>query len=100
MKRSASASSPSAVTAAEGFTCPMHPEVRQEAPGNCPKCGMALEPITPIAAATRTQWVCPMHPEVVRDSPGDCPKCGMALEPTTVAGEDEENRELDDMRRR
>jgi Cu+-exporting ATPase len=26
------------------FTCPMHPEVRQEAPGDCPKCGMALEP--------------------------------------------------------
>jgi len=27
------------------FTCPMHPEVRAEAPGRCPKCGMALEPI-------------------------------------------------------
>ncbi len=26
-----------------GYTCPMHPEVRQDAPGNCPKCGMALE---------------------------------------------------------
>lgn len=26
------------------YTCPMHPEVRQEGPGNCPKCGMALEP--------------------------------------------------------
>jgi Cu+-exporting ATPase len=25
-------------------TCPMHPEVRQEGPGVCPKCGMALEP--------------------------------------------------------
>lgn len=25
-------------------TCPMHPEVRQEAPGNCPKCGMPLVP--------------------------------------------------------
>ena len=29
------------------FTCPMHPEVRQEGPGSCPKCGMALEPETP-----------------------------------------------------
>jgi Cu+-exporting ATPase len=28
------------------FTCPMHPEVRQEGPGACPKCGMALEPET------------------------------------------------------
>ncbi|MCK9376958.1 MAG: hypothetical protein M0P73_12485 [Syntrophobacterales bacterium] len=26
------------------FTCPMHPEVRQTESGNCPKCGMALEP--------------------------------------------------------
>lgn len=26
------------------YTCPMHPEVRQDHPGNCPKCGMALEP--------------------------------------------------------
>ena len=28
------------------FTCPMHPEVQQDHPGNCPKCGMALEPKT------------------------------------------------------
>lgn len=26
------------------YTCPMHPEIRLENPGNCPKCGMALEP--------------------------------------------------------
>jgi Cu+-exporting ATPase len=26
------------------YTCPMHPEVRQEGPGSCPICGMALEP--------------------------------------------------------
>ena len=29
------------------YTCPMHPEVRQEHPGNCPKCGMTLEPVLP-----------------------------------------------------
>ncbi len=28
------------------YTCPMHPEIRQEGPGNCPICGMALEPET------------------------------------------------------
>jgi P-type Cu+ transporter len=27
------------------YTCPMHPEVRQQGPGACPKCGMALEPV-------------------------------------------------------
>ncbi len=34
---------------AEGtiYTCPMHPEIRQPKPGNCPKCGMALEPVLP-----------------------------------------------------
>ena len=30
------------------YTCPMHPEIRQAAPGNCPKCGMALEPVLPV----------------------------------------------------
>ncbi len=29
------------------YTCPMHPEVRQAQPGNCPKCGMSLEPLLP-----------------------------------------------------
>ncbi|MGI8961461.1 MAG: heavy metal translocating P-type ATPase [Bryobacteraceae bacterium] len=28
------------------YTCPMHPEIRQIGPGTCPKCGMALEPVT------------------------------------------------------
>jgi len=28
------------------YTCPMHPQVRQQAPGSCPICGMALEPLT------------------------------------------------------
>jgi Cu+-exporting ATPase len=31
------------------YTCPMHPEVEQEHPGDCPKCGMALEPKTVTA---------------------------------------------------
>jgi P-type Cu+ transporter len=28
------------------YTCPMHPEIEQDHPGNCPKCGMTLEPKT------------------------------------------------------
>ncbi|OPH81445.1 heavy metal translocating P-type ATPase [Nitrobacter vulgaris] len=37
----------SAPQAAEGtiWTCPMHPEIRQDEPGSCPICGMALEPL-------------------------------------------------------
>ena len=81
------------------YTCPMDPEVRQEGPGSCPKCGMALEPETVSAPAVRTEYVCPMHPEIVRDEPGECPICGMALEPRTAAVE-ETNPELEDMTRR
>lgn len=33
-------------------TCPMHPEVEQRGPGDCPLCGMALEPKQPTLAAT------------------------------------------------
>ena len=33
------------------YTCPMHPEVRADEPGPCPKCGMALELASPVAAA-------------------------------------------------
>ncbi len=29
------------------YTCPMHPEIRQNHPGSCPKCGMTLEPVLP-----------------------------------------------------
>ena len=29
------------------YTCPMHPQIRQSAPGSCPLCGMALEPLMP-----------------------------------------------------
>jgi Cu+-exporting ATPase len=48
------------------FTCPMHPEVRQEGPGSCPICGMALEPEIATAEAgpnpeltdmTRRFWI-------------------------------------------
>ena len=39
------ASPPSA--AGTVYTCPMHPEIRQDHPGTCPKCGMTLEPVMP-----------------------------------------------------
>ncbi len=48
------------------YTCPMHPEIRQEGPGACPICGMALEPLTvtadsgpnpELADMTRRFWI-------------------------------------------
>jgi Cu+-exporting ATPase len=82
------------------YICPMDPEVRQMGPGVCPKCGMALDPETPVAPLRQVQYTCPMHPEIVRDGPGDCPICGMALEPRTLTIAEEENPEFRDMKRR
>lgn len=48
------------------YTCPMHPEIRQPNPGNCPICGMALEPVISsaeegpspeLADMTRRFWI-------------------------------------------
>jgi Cu+-exporting ATPase len=97
-------SAPEAKSGVEGraviYTCPMHPEVRQEGPGDCPKCGMALEPAGAPAPASKTEYVCPMHPEIARDAPGECPICGMTLEPRMATIEEEESPELRDMTRR
>ena len=40
---------PEPMPAGTQYTCPMHPEIVQDHPGDCPKCGMALEPMTPSA---------------------------------------------------
>ena len=51
---------PTQTTATAGvkWTCPMHPQIVRDAPGSCPICGMALEPITPTSAAA-------VNPELV-----------------------------------
>lgn len=56
------------------YTCPMHPEVMTDKPGNCPKCGMTL-----VKKKVDKVYTCTMHPEVISDKPGNCPKCGMKL---------------------
>lgn len=45
-------------------------------------------------------YTCPMHPEIRQQGPGDCPICGMALEVEAITGEEGENPELTDMRKR
>src|SRR5687767_4114240 len=82
------------------WICPMDPEVRQDHPGACPKCGMALEPDLSTVPTMRVEYTCPMHPEIVQDGPGACPICGMALEPRTVTLDEAPNEELVDMTRR
>lgn len=108
------------------YTCPMHPQIREDQPGNCPICHMRLKPVTkappgdmpPVethrpapsnpppairraekSAQGRTVYTCPMHPEIRSDQPGDCPICGMALEPL-VPGPITDSPELADFQRR
>ena len=85
---------------ARPYTCPMHSEIQQDHPGDCPKCGMALELSSySLDSSTQTEYSCPMHPDIVRNEPGDCPICGMVLEARTIT-EDSENLELINMNRR
>src|SRR5215510_13738751 len=63
------------------YTCPMHPEVKSDKEGKCPKCGMTL-----IKQQSQEIYTCPMHPEVISDEPGQCPKCGMALVKKQTSG--------------
>lgn len=68
------------------WTCPMHPQVRQDHPGNCPICGMKLveRKDPPAAAPAQRQvryWYDPMKPEVHFDKPGKSPFMDMELQP-------------------
>jgi hypothetical protein len=57
---------PAAGSAGSLYTCPMHPEIRQAGPGNCPICGMVLEPLMPtdtdddteVRVVRRRFWIC------------------------------------------
>ncbi len=111
------------------YTCPMHPEIRQEGPGDCPKCGMHLVPESETSANGSAHcsghenhpsggtaagkydtvppgysgavYTCPMHPEVRQTKPGSCPICGMGLELESAAmAEEGANPELIDFTRR
>jgi Cu+-exporting ATPase len=70
------------------YTCPMHPQIRQEGPGSCPLCGMALEPLEVTAEAgpnvelldmTRRFWISAAlsAPVVVLEMGGHIPALGL-----------------------
>ena len=84
--------------AAAKFFCPMCPGQESANPGECSKCGMALERNPTFA--NKPIFTCPMHPEIRQDTPGDCPICGMALESVAETPDEDENPELTDMTRR
>ena len=82
------------------YYCPMCAGVVSDQPGDCPKCGMALERNPAFVEPVRMIYTCPMHPQIEQDHPGACPICGMALEPKTVTAAPEDDTELRDMTRR
>lgn len=60
------------------YTCPMHPEIIKDAPGQCPICKMDLVEKKEETVSDK-KYTCPMHPEIIQDKPGICPKCKMDL---------------------
>ncbi len=111
------------------YVCPMHPDVRQNGPGDCSKCGMHLVSETGAGEhahhdhhahehhshATEDEkkydivptgysgpvYTCPMHADVRQTHPGSCPICGMGLELESAAMmEDGPNPELVDFTKR
>lgn len=80
------------ISSSDIYSCPMHPEMKSDEPGKCPKCGMNFEKppfrhaVIQGAAKTPAKvskpkdlYYCPMNPDVKSSKPGKCPKCGMNL---------------------
>jgi len=82
-----------ASSATAKYFCPMCAGVESDVPGDCPKCGMALERNPAWVGGGKAGYTCPMHPEVRQDGPGDCPICGMPLEPVAAMADDDEGEE-------
>jgi len=67
LSRDSSRDKPEPAAPAAKYTCPMHPEIVEDQPGDCPICGMALEPMVDtgsdedddeLQAMTRRFWIC------------------------------------------
>jgi len=85
------------------WTCPMHPEIKEDEQTPCPLCGMDLTPVREDDDDEHDHehdheqvedeieyWTCPMHPEIKEDEPGSCPICGMDLTPVYADHDDHE----------
>ena len=74
------APAPSANVPPVSMTCPMHPDVVESSPGDCPICKMKL-----VAVRLETVWTCPVHLQVAQPSAGKCPIDHRDLIQMTVA---------------
>ncbi|MBI1291671.1 efflux RND transporter periplasmic adaptor subunit [bacterium] len=79
------------------YTCSMHPQIKQDEPGDCPICGMELVPVdveqpvteevvdhTDHDAMTESEvlgYACAMNCVPPLEEPGECPICGMEMQP-------------------
>jgi len=83
------------------YTCSMHPQIREQQPGDCPLCGMDLVAVSESKentvkasnsgsgsgeTASGTVYTCPMHPQIREGKAGDCPLCGMDLVQADAGG--------------
>ncbi|NND97121.1 MAG: HlyD family efflux transporter periplasmic adaptor subunit [Pirellulaceae bacterium] len=80
------------------YTCPMHPQIRQNEPGKCPICAMDLVPIAKSNRSAKSQtaagssstddgrYICPMMCTPPSSEPGRCPVCAMELVEATSGG--------------
>jgi hypothetical protein len=76
-----SSSNNSRKTESTFYTCPMHSDVRSINPGNCTKCGMALEMKT-VKESTQKKnkfYVCRDHDSIKSSTKGKCKICGKKL---------------------
>jgi transcription initiation factor IIE alpha subunit len=64
------------------YSCQHHPEVSQNEPGKCPKCGMtlALSAKEQMQVKMSKNYTCPVHVDVFTHDPGKCPQCGKKLQ--------------------
>jgi len=63
------------------YTCTMHPDIKMDKAGKCPKCGMelTLSKKEEMKMAVTKNYTCPVHADVISASSGKCPQCGKKL---------------------
>lgn len=81
------------------YTCPMHPQIRQDEPGKCPICAMTLVPVAakskktavmqPATEEGEDRYICPMMCTPASTEPGRCPVCAMELVEATGSGDND-----------
>ncbi|MBS0375899.1 MAG: copper-translocating P-type ATPase [Proteobacteria bacterium] len=80
----AAPSGPIATAAPGGWTCPMHPEIVRDAPGDCPRCGMALEPV--VASVAEPDLARPVRRRFLLSAALTLPLVALAMGPHLAGG--------------